>query len=98
MRHPDVLAAGVAAVPDKVRGDEVFACLKVLHPSEEKALEITVWCLEQMAYNKAPGYIAFVEQLPLTATQKIQRAELKNTVIELMDATQTVVTAHLKKR
>ena len=98
MRHPDVLAAGVAAVPDKIRGDEVFACLKVAHPSTDTAAAITVWCLEQMAYYKAPGYIAFVDQLPLTATQKIQRAALKDLVLQLLDSPDTVATAHLKKR
>lgn len=98
MRHPDVLAAGVAAVPDEVRGDEVFACLKVSDPSAEKARTITTWCLEQMAYYKAPGYIAFVDQLPLTPTQKIQRATLKDLVASLVSDPDTVVTAHLKKR
>ncbi|MEE9333343.1 MAG: AMP-binding protein [Granulosicoccaceae bacterium] len=98
MRHPDVSAAAVAAVPDKIRGDEVFACLKVDQPSADKAVAITTWCLEQMAYYKAPGYIAFVEQLPLTTTQKIQRAALKDLAIELVDKPKTVVTAHLKKR
>ncbi|MDB4223448.1 ATP-dependent acyl-CoA ligase, partial [Granulosicoccus sp.] len=67
-------------------------------PSAAKAKEITLWCLEQMAYYKAPGYVAFVDQLPLTATQKIQRASLKELVTSLLDNPQTVVTAHLKKR
>lgn len=98
MRHPDVQAAAVAAVPDKIRGDEVFACLKVTDPGADQAAAITGWCLEQMAYFKAPGYIAFVEKLPLTATQKIQRAELKSLVTSLLDDPKTVVTAHLKKR
>lgn len=98
MRHPDVYAAAVAAVPDKVRGDEVFACLGVHDPSEEKAVAITNWCLEQMAYFKAPAYIAFVEQLPLTATQKIQRAALDDLVAGLLDNPDTIATAHLKKR
>jgi acyl-CoA synthetase (AMP-forming)/AMP-acid ligase II len=98
MRHPDVKAAAVAAVPDLIRGQEVFACLNVYEPSAAKAKEITLWCVDQMAYYKAPGYIAFVEQLPLTATQKIQRASLKELVISLLDNPQTVVTAHLKKR
>ncbi len=98
MRHPDVLAAAVAAVPDTVRGDEVFACIRVAEPSPDKATEITQWCLEQAAYYKAPGYIAFVDQLPLTATQKIQRSSLKDWVINLLDDPHTVTTAHLKKR
>lgn len=41
------------------------------------AREITEWCLTQLAYYKAPGFIAFVEALPLTATQKLQRGVLK---------------------
>lgn len=98
MRHPDIYAAAVAAVPDRVRGDEVFACLTVDEPGEEKAIEITTWCLQQMAYYKAPGFIAFVDQLPLTATQKIQRSELKQLVCGLLDNPETVVTTQLKKR
>jgi acyl-coenzyme A synthetase/AMP-(fatty) acid ligase len=48
------------------------------------AEEIVRWCLEQMAYYKAPGWIGFVDQLPLTATEKIQRGGLKDLVAELM--------------
>jgi acyl-CoA synthetase (AMP-forming)/AMP-acid ligase II len=98
MRHPEILAAGVAPVPDPVRGDEVFACLKVTDPSVERAHEIIRWCLDQMAYYNAPGYIAFVKELPLTSTQKIQRASLKSRAKELMSDPSTIKTAHLKKR
>jgi len=98
MRHPEILAAGVAPVPDAVRGDEVFACLKVADPSPRLAEDITLWCLQQMAYYKAPGYIAFVEELPLTSTQKIQRAVLKSRAKDLMSDAKTLKTAHLKKR
>ena len=35
------------------------------------------WALGQIAYYKVPGYVAFVDALPLTATKKIQRAALK---------------------
>jgi acyl-coenzyme A synthetase/AMP-(fatty) acid ligase len=98
MRHPDVEAAGIAPVPDAVRGDEVFACLKVHNPSPAKAEAIARWCLEQMAYYKVPGYIAFVDKLPLTATQKIQRAALKELAVRLLEDPDTVATRHLKKR
>ena len=76
-RHPDVKAAAVAPVPDAVRGDEVFACLSVADPNAAKAHEIVTWALGQMAYYKVPGYVAFTDDIPLTATQKIQRAALK---------------------
>ncbi|UWQ92377.1 AMP-binding protein [Rhodobacteraceae bacterium M382] len=98
MRHPQVRAAGVAAVPDPIRGDEVFACLSVDDPAPETAQAITKWALGQMAYYKVPGFIAFVDQLPLTATHKIQRKALKELALQLRDDTATVTLTHLKKR
>ena len=98
MRHPDIDAVAITSVPDAIRGDEVFACLQVSSPSEAMANDITHWCLARLAYYKAPGYIAFVDQLPLTATQKIQRAKLKHLALSLVDKPGTFVTAHLKKR
>lgn len=105
MRHPAVKAAAVAPVPDAIRGDEVFACLTLVSEGEnspnagpELAEEISRWALDQMAYYKVPGHIAFVQKLPLTATQKIQRAALKTLAAELMTDPATVSVAHLKKR
>ena len=99
MRHPKVRAAAVAAVADPVRGDEVFACLKVDgQPGEALAVEIVSWCLGQLAYYKAPGYVAFVDELPLTSTQKIQRRELKELAERLVQDRATVDTRAMKKR
>ena len=33
-----------------------------------------------MAYYKAPGYISFTNELPLTGTQKVRRGDLKHLV------------------
>lgn len=98
MRHPAIRSAAVAAVPDPVRGDEVFACLVVDDPSADLAGDITRWCLTQLAYYKAPGYIAFVDALPLTATQKIQRGQLKALATDLLGAPGTHDQRSLKKR
>ncbi len=98
MRHPEIEAVGVAAVPDEMRGDEVFACIQVAKPSAKLATEIAHWALGQMAYYKVPGYIAFVEALPLTPTQKIQRKALKDLAASLRSHPDTVALTHLKKR
>ena len=97
-RHPAIIDAGVAAVPDEVRGDEVFACLRCVSNSAVQAEQIVEWSLQQMAYYKVPGYIAFVDELPLTATQKIQRGELKALATQLMNKPDTADVRHLKKR
>jgi acyl-CoA synthetase (AMP-forming)/AMP-acid ligase II len=99
MQHPDVKAAAVAAAPDEIRGDEVFACLVVDGDrTDARARAIVAWCLERVAYYKVPGYIAFLDALPLTATQKIQRGELKTLVPQLMTDPATVDTRSMKKR
>jgi non-ribosomal peptide synthetase component E (peptide arylation enzyme) len=32
--------------------------------------------LERLAYFKAPGYVAFIDALPTTSTNKVQKAKL----------------------
>ena len=82
LRYPLIKTAAVCAVPDDVRGDEVAACVILkdqLAPEaqQQTAEDIVRFCLSRFAYYKAPGYVAFVDELPLTATQKIQRGALK---------------------
>lgn len=101
MRHPAVAGAAVAAVPDAVRGDEVFACIVPKDAGADPtvlAREITEWCLTQLAYYKAPGFIAFVEALPLTATQKLQRGVLKTLAADLRADPATQDLRGMKKR
>ena len=49
-----------------------------------------------MAYYKAPGFIAFVEEVPLTSTQKIQRGELRALVAAMAETAHD--TRALKRR
>ena len=80
----EVAGVAVAPVPDDIRGEEVFALVK-LHagpPATAAAAAgianfIVRACAEQLAYYKVPGYVAFVDNLPITATQKLQRAEIR---------------------
>jgi acyl-CoA synthetase (AMP-forming)/AMP-acid ligase II len=85
-RHPAIRQAAVAATPDQVRGDEVAAVIIAEQVGADRVLaeDIVRWSLEQMAYYKAPGWICFVDELPLTATEKIQRGGLKNFIAKLM--------------
>jgi acyl-coenzyme A synthetase/AMP-(fatty) acid ligase len=102
LMHPQVLSAGVAAVPDEVRGDEVMACIVLRDPAMADrvrlAHEIQSFCTARLAYYKAPGYIAFLESLPLTATEKIQRARLKELAAAALTAPGCIDLRALKKR
>ena len=102
-QHPAVRACAVAATPDAVRGDEVLACV-VAHaapaPHEREALAagLVAHALGQLAYHKAPGFVAFVDALPLTASQKIQRGQLRELARALPGQPCCVDTRALKKR
>ncbi|VWX55908.1 Acyl-CoA synthetase (AMP-forming)/AMP-acid ligase II [Burkholderiales bacterium 8X] len=103
-QHPAVKTSAVAATPDAVRGDEVLACV-VLHDSqagkpgsEETAASIVAHALDQLAYYKAPGYVAFVDALPLTPSQKIQRGQLREMALALPGQPNCIDTRSMKKR
>lgn len=103
LQHPRVAAAGVTAVPDDVRGDEVMACIVprgALADAERAALarDILDFCLQRLAYYKAPGYFGFCERLPLTPTEKIQRAQLKELGRNLLATPVCVDLRSAKKR
>lgn len=103
-QHPLVKSVAVAAVPDAVRGDEVMALVVAQDwPADRAAMEAAAtdlvnWTLSQLAYYKAPGYVAFVPALPLTTTNKIQRGELKALAPTLVDSPNCVNTCAMKKR
>jgi acyl-CoA synthetase (AMP-forming)/AMP-acid ligase II len=102
-QHPLVQASAVAATPDAMRGDEVLACVVTRQPvaaADRVALahELVEHVLGQLSYFKAPGYVAFVDSLPLTPSQKIQRGELKAWAVQMPAQAHCVDTRSLKRR
>lgn len=101
--HSAVAEVGVTAVVDDLRGDEVFACVRpdagVAGASDSEALarEVVRHCLDRLAYFKAPGYLALVDALPHTATEKIDRAGLKALAADLRDRGECVDTRAMKR-
>lgn len=77
--HPDVQQTAVIAAPDALRDEEVMACVIVAPGTarnEATARALQAWCLERLSYYKAPGYVAFVDALPVTSTNKVQKTQL----------------------
>ena len=102
-QHAAVKASAVAAAADALRGDEVLACIVTREPVAERdrkvvAARIVEHALANLAYFKAPGYVAFVEALPLTLSQKIQRGELRALAQSLPGAPHCIDTRALKRR
>lgn len=96
---PHVKAVGVAPVPDDIRGEEVFAAIVTDgHRTAAAAEEIVAAALQSLTYYKAPGYVAFLDALPLTASQKLQRGELKVIARRLVEEGAAHDLRHLKSR
>jgi crotonobetaine/carnitine-CoA ligase len=77
--HEAVAQVAVLAVPDEIREEEVMACVVPMPGvSGDAALggRLVDFCLERLAYFKAPGWVLFVESLPTTGTQKVQKAQI----------------------
>ncbi len=87
--HPAVGQVAVIAVPDPVRDEEVMACVVLKEKTSlgrDTAISIQDWCLERLAYFKAPGHVAFLESLPTTATNKVQKARLADFAVNAADS------------
>jgi acetyl-CoA synthetase len=85
IKHPTVAMAAVVGSPDEVRGEIVKAFI-VLKPGvtadSELEDEIKNYVRSRLAAHEYPREIEFVDELPMTATGKIIRKELRNLEIE----------------
>jgi acetyl-CoA synthetase len=80
MRHPAVVMVAVVGVPDTVRGEIVKAFVLPrpdAKPGPDLAAEIQEFVRRRLAAYQYPREVEFVESLPLTATGKIMRRELR---------------------
>ncbi len=74
--HPAIHQVAVAGVPDERMG-EVGKAYVVLRPDQALDAETLIaWSRERMANFKVPRHVAFVKELPINATGKIQKFRL----------------------
>jgi acyl-CoA synthetase (AMP-forming)/AMP-acid ligase II len=86
-KNPMVQEVAVVAVPDEIREEEVMACIQLfpnVSPDGSTAEAIFDWSFQRVAYYKAPGYVAFLDQLPTTSTQKVKKTELSQLAQKIM--------------
>ncbi len=78
--HPAVLEVAVVGHPDQdelVKPKAFVALAPGSTPSEELTEELQAFVRERLAPYKYPRWIEFIEELPKTATGKIQRYKLR---------------------
>lgn len=87
MQHPAVEYCAVLPVADEIRGEEVMALVeaKGIEPGLPLAEAIAGFCRDQLQYFKVPGYVAFVDALPTTESQKLRRGDIRKLGRDLLE-------------
>lgn len=80
--HPAISEAAVIAVPHEKWGETPHAFVVVRHGNKLTEQEIISFTREKLAHFKAVTGVSFVEELPKTASGKIQKIHLRNSYWE----------------
>jgi long-chain acyl-CoA synthetase len=80
-KHKDVEAAAVIGLPDKASGEIPVAYVKTKDGAETSDKELRAYLKEHLANYKLPKHIYIEHNLPMTATGKILKRELKARIL-----------------
>jgi acetyl-CoA synthetase len=80
LKHPAVALSAVVGIPDPIRTEAIKAWIVLrpgFAPSEALAREIQDFVKVQLAAHEYPRFVQFTDTLPMTATGKVLRRELR---------------------
>ncbi|AJW65158.1 Long-chain-fatty-acid--CoA ligase [Elizabethkingia miricola] len=78
MRHSDISMVAVIGVSNEKLGEEIKAFVVKKKESKVSEEDIKLWIKERISRYKYPRIIEFIDELPLNATGKILKKNLKN--------------------
>jgi acyl-CoA synthetase (AMP-forming)/AMP-acid ligase II len=85
VQHPAIAAAAVVGVPHERLGEVGWAYVVLRDGQSATGDELTEWCRATMANYKAPRRIEIVDALPLNATGKVLKYELRERARAALD-------------
>ena len=77
LRHPEVRQAAVIGIPDERLGEVGMAFVVTASGPREDAESILAWCRDEMANYKVPRVVEVIDELPVNATGKVVKDELR---------------------
>ena len=78
LEHPQVAEAAVVGLLDADGLDKPVACVVTQGPVTQE--ELIHWCRQELAHFKCPRAVVFTDELPKTATGKLQRFKVRELV------------------
>jgi len=80
-KHPAVLEVAAVPVPSEMSEDEVMVYVVRKPGAFVSAAELVHFSVEHMNYYMVPRFIEFIDALPKTATEKIEKYKLKQDAV-----------------
>jgi long-chain acyl-CoA synthetase len=77
IKHESVSIVAVIGIPDEENGEEIQACIVPKDGHTINTEELQEWTKEHIAAYKYPRIIKVLDSLPMTATGKILKKELR---------------------
>ena len=77
LRHPSVQEAAIVGLPHEKWGEAPHAYVVLKQGATATEAELIQLCRDRLAHFKAPHSVTFVQELPKTATGKIQKYMLR---------------------
>jgi carnitine-CoA ligase len=75
--HPSVLESAAVAVPSELGEDEVKICVVLKPGATLVPEELIAYCDKRMPYFAVPRFVEFLEGLPKTPTERVEKYKLK---------------------
>jgi acyl-CoA synthetase (AMP-forming)/AMP-acid ligase II len=76
-RHPDIAQACVVPIDDEIKGQKPVAFIILKAGKQLTDADVKQYALRHAPAYQHPRFVWFVDKLPLSSTNKVDRAALK---------------------
>ncbi len=83
IKHEGVSLVAVLGVPDEEMGEEIKAYVVLKEGYNPSEADLIAWTKEHIAAYKYPRYVEFMTALPMSATGKILKKELRASLLKV---------------
>jgi fatty-acyl-CoA synthase len=85
-KHPKIRDVAVFGIPEEKYGEQVCAWIIPHDGQEMTAEEVVEFCSGQIAHYKIPAVVRFVQEFPLTVTNKVQKFIMREQMVKELTA------------